>query len=430
MENLRTGVTPDWQTEAYLGHLINEGDICAALTRTENLSVLMDKSSFLVKHTRNLLNSLYMNSESVPPALLSLIRKVLDEMSFEEAFEIHQTFHCDYGLVNSLRSSSWDEQFVLALNKFSLSADDKSTNKEILILSVEDGSGFIDNVLANAADDGGKVRTCAQILLVVSHLCKEREKDGSFILVQKILRILLDEEQIDEIRRQNIFNLLLTLGNSEPDFCLQVISRVVSYIFSEISNEGITFKILSYTNLFLDVLKIDIVRTMLSKEFKSKLGVPFALELNVVSAISLPTDNQLKFKEHAIDILKRTFASHEELTNILSEDNLNYFKKGSDISVSLRQKINQNYFKSVTEEVVLDVSHSDQESGQLMELVPTLMPVEWRLVCRSDLGPRLIPTITELLFYLDIDSHVCYRVLRSLCSELQNSWTMLIQLIR
>jgi len=249
-------------------------------------------------------------------------------------------------------------------------------------------------------------------------------------LSKKILRILLDEDQIDEIRRQNIFNLLLTLGNSEPDFCLQVISRVVSYIFSEISNEGITFKILSYTNLFLDVLKIDIVRTMLSKEFKSKLGVPFALELNVVSAISLPTDNQLKFKEHAIDILKRTFASHEELTNILSEDNLNYFKKGSDISVSLRQKINQNYFKSVTEEVVLDVSHSDQESGQLMELVPALMPVEWRLVCRSDLGPRLIPIITELLFYLDIDSHVCYRVLRSLCSELKNSWTMLIQLIR
>ena len=176
MEKLGTGKCPAWQTEAYLGHVMDttcEDNLLKLLSQQENVTVFLDNSAFLVRHTRKLLEIIFSNSQSDFSGLLSLIRKVFDDMSLEELSELHQTFHGNYGLENLLRSASWDEKFVLTLNKFSLGAEnEKSTNKEILMLSLEDGPKFLDSLLSRAATDGGKVKTCAQILLAVSSLCK------------------------------------------------------------------------------------------------------------------------------------------------------------------------------------------------------------------------------------------------------------------
>ena len=436
MERLGTGKCQVWQTEAYLGHVmtIEEKVLLDLLTQGEHLRVLMDNSAYLVQHTRKLLELLFRNSESVSPGLQSLIRKVFDDMSSEELSELHQTFHSNYGLESLLRSASWDEEFVVALNKFSLGSEEKSTNKEILKLSLEDGPGFLDSLLIRAGTDGGKVRTCAQILLAVDSLCKI-PTEGSFILVNKILQMLFDPDHMDENRRKNVFNLLLILGASEPGFCIQVIPRISRHVFSEIRTEGITNEILSFTNLIFDMLKMDQILAQLNKELKCGLGVPFALELNAVSVLFAPTDCQLKFKELAIDILQPLIASHQELKNILRPDNLYYFEPSSDkLTNSLRQKINQTCAKSLRNDegdAVLEVGGSDQDYGQMIGLVPTLMPAEWRPVCKTDLAPEiLIQTVTELILLRELDSSVCYRVLRSLCSELPASWTNVHQMIR
>ena len=435
MEKLGTGKCPAWQTEAYLGHLMsNEENLLAVLTKEAYLIVLMDNSTFLVKHTRKFLEILFTNSESHSPGLLSVIRKVVDDLSFEDLAALHQTFHGNYGLESLLRSTSWDEKFVLALNKFSLGADEKSTNKEILLLSLEDGPGFLDALLFRAVTDGGKVKTCAQILLAVSSLCKIKvPTEGSFILVNKILQTLFDQDHMDENRRKNMFNLLLILGDPEPDFCLQVIPRILRHIFTEIRSEGITNETLSYTNLISDMLKMDQILTRLNRDLKFELGVPFALELNAVSDLFAPSDCQLKFKELAIDILRPLIASHPELTNTLRRDNLNYFQQSSDICDSLREKLNQTSSKSLKNDgnSVLVLSGSDQEYGQMIGLMSTLTSAEWRPVFKSDLGPGLlIQTVTELILLQELDSQVCYRVLRSLCAELPASWTNIHQMIR
>ena len=438
MKGLGAGKCQAWQTEAYLGHVmtIEEKVLLDLLTVEEHLRVLIDNSVYLVQHTRKLLEVLFSNSESVSPGLQSLIRKVFDDMSSDELSELHQTFHSNYGLESLLRSSSWDEEFVVALNKFNLGSEEKSTNKEILKLSLEDGPGFIDSLLSRAVTDGGKVRTCAQILLSVASLCKiQVPTDGSFILVNKILQMLFDPDHMDENRRKNVFNLLLILGASEPGFSLQVIPRISRHVFSKIRTEGITNEILSYTNLIFDMLKMDPILAQLNKELKCGLGVTFALELNAVSVLFAPSDYQLKFKELAIDILQPLIASHQELKNILRPDNLYYFEPSRDkLAKSLRQKINQTCAKSLRNDegdAVLEVGGSDQDYGLMIGLVPTLMPTEWRPVCKTDLAPEiLIQTVTELILLRELDSSVCYRVLRSLCSELPTSWTNVHQMIR
>ena len=435
MEKLGTGKCSAWQTEAYLGHLMtNEENLLAVLTKESYLIVLMDNSTFFIQHIRTILEILFTKSESNSPGFLSLIRKLVDDMSFEDLSALHQNFHGNYGLESLLRSASWDEKFVLALNKFSLGADEKSTNKEILSLSLEDGPGFLDALLSRAATDGGKVKTCAQIFLAVSSLCKIKvPAEASFILVNKILQTLFDQDHMDENRRKNVFNLLLILGDPEPDFCLQVIPRILRHIFSEIRIKGITNETLSFTNLISDMLKMDQILTRLNRDLKFELGVPFALELNAVSDLFAPSDCQLKFKELAIDILRPLIASHQELTNTLRRDNLNYFQQSSDICDSLREKINQTCSKSLKNEghSVLAVSGSDQEYGQMIGLVSTLTSAEWRPVFKSDLGPGLMmQTVTELILLQELDSQVSYRVLRSLCSELPTSWTNIHQMIR
>ena len=440
MEKLGTGKCPAWQTEAYLGHVMDttcEENLLKLLSQQENVTVLMDNSAFLVRHTRKLLEIIFSNSQSDFSGLLSLIRKVFDDMSLEELSELHQTFHGNYGLENLLRSDSWDEKFVLTLNKFSLGAEnEKSTNKDILMLSLEDGPGFLDSLLCRAATDGGKVKTCAEILMAVSSLCKIKvPTEGSFILANKILQMLFDRNHMDENRRKNVFNLLLILGATEPEFCLQVIPRISGHIFSQIRIEGVTNETLAYTDLISDMIKMDQILTQLNKELEFGLGVPFALELNAMSNLFAPSDCQLKFKELAIDILRPLIASHQELTNILRPDNLCYFEPSRDKCESLRQKLSRtcstNMKNGEDDGSVSEVSGSDQDYGQMIGLVPTLMPAEWGPVCKTDLDPHiLIQTVTQLILLQELDSPVKYRVLRSLCSELPASWTNFHQMIR
>ena len=176
---------------------------------------------------------------------------------------------------------------------------------------------------------------------------------------------------------------------------------------------------------------MDQILTRLNRDFIFELGVPFALELNAVSDLFAPSDCQLKFKELAIDILRPLIASHQELTNTLRRDNLNYFQQSSDICDSLREKINQTCSTKLKNDSVLAVSGSDQEYGQMIGLVSTLTSAEWRPVFKSDLGPGLMmQTVTELILLQELDSQVSYRVLRSLCSELPASWTNIHQMIR
>ena len=181
------------------------------------------------------------------------------------------------------------------------------------------------------------------------------------------------------------------------------------------------------------MLKLDQFLVKLNRDLKFELGVPFAMELNAVSRHFAPSDCELKFKELAIDILRPLCASHQEMKNILRRDNLHYFQPSPDNCVSLRQKISQTYSKSLNEkDAALELGGSDQDYGQMIGFVSTLMPGEWRPVCKSDPAPdtMILPVTQELILLQELDSQVSYRVLRSLCSELPASWTNMQQMIR
>ena len=422
----------EWQLEAYINHVMKDehcGDILADEARVLSLH---SHAARLKPHIHTLLNRLYMSDSSTTSTscLQHLIWKVLDVMTLEDLSNLVQTFHTNYGLRSLLRSNSWDEKLITTLNKYSPGGSDTATTRDLLLLALEDGAALLDQLLGRAAEDSGKVRTCAEAALEVRPLCRlgsPDTEDTVLVVVQKMVDMLESLHDVTgEDKRQNIFTFLLSLGQTEPAVCVQAALRIIERVLSEF-DECISQKTLSCVQLILDMIKTENIYASMNTEVRISLGVSVSVMLNSLSSILLTSERQLKFKETALEIVRAIVDQHGNLVDILNNDNSSYFKPAAENSTP-GQRVHQHYFSAAGEQCDRAPAPA---SGHLLGLAPALLPAEWRLVVRAPGGEAAAAQLLEVGLGLGLWDHdLGYRVLRSVCSELPASWQNLKLFVR
>ena len=424
----------EWQLEAYINHVMKDehcGDILADEARVRSLS---SHAARLKPHIHTLLDRLYNSDSSTTSTscLQHLICKVLDVMTLEDLSNLVQTFHSNYGLRSLLRSNSWDEKLITTLNKYSLGGSDTATTRDLLLLALEDGATLLDQLLGRAAEDSGKVRTCAEAALVARPLCRlgSPDTEDTLVVVQKVVDMLDGLHDVTgEDKRQNIFTFLLSLGQTEPAVCVQAALRIIERVLSEF-DECISQKTLSCVQLILDMIKTENIYASMNTEVRISLGVSVSVMLNSLSSILLTSERQLKFKETALEIVRAIVDQHGNLVDILNNDNSSYFKPAAENSTP-GQRVHQQYFSAAAAEQCDRAPATAPASGHLLGLAPALLPAEWRLVVRAPGGEAAAAQLLEVALGFGLWDHdLGYRVLRSVCSELPASWQNLKLFVR
>ena len=190
----RIGVveTPDWQRQAYLQHLMSDENFEQVLANDDFVTKLGKHVKYLTEHCQKIMNfSLEKGSE----LLHRLTREVLNETDADQLVTILDSFHSVHGLNSQLRAANWEERLVLLLNKFSLASEDESLTKELLLLSLEDGESLVKRLVETAAQNKGKISSCASLLVRLKVLCRTPIAESEFLLTGVVTEHLGEEWQ-------------------------------------------------------------------------------------------------------------------------------------------------------------------------------------------------------------------------------------------
>ena len=439
MENMELGEViekldedlPDWKTESYINHLFNT-DSAAILCEEKYVKILSNNLTFLKPHIPSILDYYFHTCQA--EQLKALIFKIFVSMKYEEVVNMFQTYHSMYGIQNKMKSTNWDERFIVALNKFSLGSEDEETNKELLLLAIEDGKLFLKNVISRAIESSGKVKTCSKLLLFVFPLCKSYEKSGiadsDFILVDMIMNVVFETTAEKENERQNLFSLILSIGQSQecqPNVCSQTSVRLLQQIFTEF-NGTIREDILSKTTFLQTMLKDVKLFSQFDSSLIRKIGVSFSFVINYISTVDIPDDLILQMKTVLLDIIPLVLTS-SQMKQLLNSDNLSYFSETIQTN-SVKEIIRKNYFKADNDALARIEHDKETISAELLNSLPSLTEKEWRILCKSGkMSSEIIPIIIELLIIDKLDKQTVYQIVRSLCAELPVSWQNLTQLV-
>jgi len=245
-----------------------------------------------------------------------------------------------------------------------------------------------------------------------------------------IMSVVFETTAEKENERQNLFSLILSIGQSQecqPNVCSQTSVRLLQQIFTEF-NGTIREDILSKTTFLQTMLKDVKLFSQFDSSLIRKIGVSFSFVINYISTVDIPDDLILQMKTVLLDIIPLVLTS-SQMKQLLNSDNLSYFGKTIQTN-SVKEIIHKNYFKADNDALARIEHDKEIISAELLNSLPSLTEKEWRILCKSGkMSAEIIPVIIELLVIDKLDKQTVYQIVRSLCAELPVSWQNLTQLV-
>ena len=409
VERIAVVETPDWQRQAYLQHLMSDENFEQVLANEDFVTKLGKHVKYLTEHCQKIMNfSLEKGSEP----LHRLTREVLNETDADQLVTILDSFHSVHGLNSQLRAANWEERLVLLLNKFSLASEDETLTKELLLLSLEDGESLVKRLVETAAQNKGKISSCASLLVRLKVLCRTPIAESEFLLTG----VVTDHLGEEEAGQENVFSLVVAVARSEPELCVQVILRLSQRLPESISSGGSVKKV-------LEMLQIESVVNCLPHQLRCELFVLSADILNRISRLAFPAERDLTVKGTVLEILRITKLTQAQL-KLLNRENISYFKTLPQ--GSLNDAIRSQYFNQATK---VQMESDVLEKGELLLTVSKLMEAEWRILFQSELSSEvLVDVVIEILLHQV--PQLTYHIVLALCGHLQPTWPNVLQLLR
>jgi len=410
----------DWKINAYVNHIMSLDDIDQVLSDKKYLEILMKYTLQLKQFVEIFIMNIFNSIADFDLELKKLVNNILMKMSLDDLVCLFNSYHLKFGLESKLKTDNFSERLTLLLNKHSVvnqsSDDGENIKKEIFLLGIEDGKEFLRLLLLEAAENSGKVNTVGQILKTVPSLCKYKPDDNSRFILTNMTMDIIGKFQMQENKVQNIFSLLLTFCDQNPDICLQALIQLLQNIFRGV-NEGLLLTKTDYLKFLHTMIKHKNIMKYLAENSSVKTIIVAALAylLSFINGFGNLDNQMLSIKTTIIESLKvlrirpKFAASTSTLKKTIQEGNLS------------------------TGTSVMNSVSSEDTLGELMCIAHLLIDNEWEFLCRIDSTCEPIFRVLEILISLgkqEADKQACYHMIRSVCTEMPLSWQNVLLLIR
>lgn len=406
----------EWQTDAFIRHLVKEENAAHVFTNPKFITALTRHLLIIKPYMSLILEFTFHPNSQCQKELVNLCKLLLDELKTDELSHIFSSFHSRFGLTTLLKSETWDDRFVVTLNKYNI-GEEAGMRREVLLLAMEDGHKLLTSVLKCAEDSSGKVKTCSGLLSEVSPLARLITDSDMFLLTSQLLNMIYCNELKEN--QQNLFSLQLSLCQSMPDVCLKVCENILKHVVENFK-VSVPSQLVDYTSHLENT--IEILSDSLDANLRIKISLAFGYFINSLSTVSSPSERQLLMKEKGMRIVEKMRGKEIGSEHFLNRDNYSFFRD-NDKAELLREKILQSYLKSTHD------MNLDGVKGQLFGSFCCLLSRDWNHICNSELSDLLPAIITTAMKLNESQVHF-YSALRSLCSEFKLSWANLFHLIR
>eukprot|EP00092_Neocalanus_flemingeri_P032747 GFUD01035618.1.p1 GENE.GFUD01035618.1~~GFUD01035618.1.p1 ORF type:complete len:841 (+),score=215.49 GFUD01035618.1:56-2578(+) len=361
-------ISEGWKKQAYVDHLM-EQDLEQVLKNEVQLDILLSNHETLNHHVSKLIGCLITSGQSLTDKQKELVSKVLSSLPDAELDETYGCFHAQYGLTTKLKRENFTQRFVSTLNRASGTSEESSVNREFLILVMEDGESVVRLLFEEAANNKGKVETCAGLLMLVVKVCQLVSEQ--YPLFSKLVTDFILCNENDARNKENVFSLTVSIVKLEPSFSQDIIEQFVKRSAADYEQNKLE-SAASLAEMVMVMLKEKVVIGCINNPLKLKVGVMFISLLNN----HLTEVQYFKLKEVSLEIVRLLFRSSSSL-----KAKLFYFLKKENIS----------YFAPVDSPVLLDHIHSNFWAGD------TKLPSSPLLVSPGHLNSQLLACLPHLL---------------------------------